>query len=384
MKRVIVLGSTGSVGRQALEVIRADAEMQVVGLASGRNVELLLQQAEAHRCSQVAVAYDHAEVVAATQSATGVTARCGQDAAARLVREVQADLVVNAIVGFSGLESTVAAIDMGCALALANKESLVCGGSMVVGLAAKRGVEIIPVDSEHSALHQLIAAAGSVAVESLVITSSGGPFRGHGPADLADVTKAQALAHPTWSMGEKISIDSATLMNKGLEVIEAHHLFGLAYDRIEVVVHPQSIVHALVRMTDGALLAHLGVPDMKVPIAYALYHPARAKLPVVPLDLASGVSLDFASMDEEVFPAVRLAREAGAKGDSCTCALNAANEVAVRSFLDGALPFLGISAVVEQVLEESSGGPVETYEEAVAADSWARKRAEVLCVRHAS
>jgi 1-deoxy-D-xylulose-5-phosphate reductoisomerase len=254
---------------------------------------------------------------------------------------------------------------------------------MVAGLAAKREVEIIPVDSEHSALYQLIAAAGSAAVGSLVITSSGGPFRGRGRADLVDVTRAQALAHPTWSMGEKISIDSATLMNKGLEVIEAHHLFGVAYDRIEVVVHPQSIVHALVRMTDGALLAHLGVPDMKVPIAYALYHPVRPAMPGAPLDLASGVSLDFASVDEEVFPSVRLAREAGAKGDSCTCALNAANEVAVRAFLKETLPFLGIVRVVEQVLEESVGGPVETYEEAVAVDTWARRRAEALCVIHA-
>jgi 1-deoxy-D-xylulose-5-phosphate reductoisomerase len=383
MRRVIVLGSTGSVGLQALEVIRADAELQVVGLASGGNVELLLQQAEAHRCSQVAVAAGREEAVAAFKCAPGVTARCGQDAAARLVREVQADLVVNAIVGFSGLESTVAAIETGRTLALANKESLVCAGSMVVGLAAKRGVEIIPVDSEHSALYQLISAAGSGAIESLVITGSGGPFRGHGRADLVDVTRMQALAHPTWSMGEKISIDSATLMNKGLEVIEAHHLFGLPYDRIEVVVHPQSIVHALVRMTDGALLAHLGVPDMKVPIAYALCHPARATLPVAPLDLASGVSLDFESVDEEVFPAVRFAREAGTKGDMCTCALNAANEVAVRSFLDGALPFLGILPVVQQVAEEITGGSVGTYEEAVAADTWARKRAETLCARHA-
>jgi 1-deoxy-D-xylulose-5-phosphate reductoisomerase len=379
MKRIIVLGSTGSVGTQALEVIAASEEMRVVGLGCRGKVDLLLQQAVSHGCRDVAIVDERAEITAVLRTRPEVRARRGRDSAARLVREIQADLVLNAVVGFCGLESSIAAIETGCSLALANKESLVCAGSMLTGLARRCGVEILPVDSEHSALHQLIGAVGPTAVRSVVLTGSGGPFRGYARAELATVTKKQALAHPTWSMGEKISIDSATLMNKGLEVIEAHHLFGLSYERIEVVVHPQSIVHALVRMTDGALLAHLGAPDMKVPIAYALHHPVRPSLPTGSLDLVEGTGLEFASVDEEAFPSIRYAREAGAKGDSCTCALNAANEVAVRAFLDEELPFLGIFPVVEKVLEESGGGPLGTYEETVAVDAWARERAATLC-----
>ncbi len=228
------------------------------------------------------------------------------------------------------------------------------------------------MDSEHSALFQLVAAAGAGAVDSLVITASGGPFRGRTREELRGVTREQALAHPTWSMGEKITVDSATLINKGLEVIEAHHLFGLPYDRIEVVVHPQSLVHALVRLADGALLSHLGRPDMRVPIAFALHYPERVHVATDKLDLAAGVSLDFEAPDEVTFPAIRLAREAGARGDRATCALNAANEVAVRAFLDGRLPFLGISEVVEAVVARSGGGSFGTYEEVAAVDLEAR------------
>jgi 1-deoxy-D-xylulose-5-phosphate reductoisomerase len=331
MKRVVVIGSTGSIGVQALEVIAANAEMRVVGLSCDRNARLLFEQATAMGCSDVAIADERAATSVTHESRRGVAVRIGSGAAAQLVREVDADLVLNAIVGFAGLESTLAAIEKGEVLALANKESLVCAGSMVTALAARHGAVILPVDSEHSALHQLVAAAGAAAVESVIITGSGGPFRGLSQRELGAVTKAQALAHPTWTMGQKISIDSATLMNKGLEVIEAHHLFGLPYERIEVVMHPQSVVHALLRMVDGALLAHMGMPDMRVPIAYALGYPERVAVHVVPLDLRSGLSLEFGAPDEEAFPAIRLAREAGARGDACACALNAANEVAVHA-----------------------------------------------------
>jgi 1-deoxy-D-xylulose-5-phosphate reductoisomerase len=380
MKRVIVLGSTGSIGVQALEVIAASGDLQVVGLSCERNASLMLDQARAIGCVDAAIA-DEATAEAMVGEAAGVSVRRGRGAAARLVREVEADLVLNAIVGFAGLESTLVALENGIPLALANKESLVCAGSLVQDLATRRGVRILPVDSEHSALFQLIEAAGRDYVESVVVTGSGGPFRGRTHEQLKNVTKGQALAHPTWSMGPKISIDSATLMNKGLEIIEAHHLFGLSYEHIDVVLHPQSIVHALVRLVDGALLAHMGMPDMKVPIAFALHHPTRAEVETPRLALDTGLSLDFGRPDDEAFPAIKLAREAGAQGDASTCALNAANEVGVHAFLAGSLPFLGITEVVAEVLEHSPGGTVGTYEEAVAVDGWARDKALQACAR---
>ena len=382
MKRVIVLGATGSIGVQALSVIAAGRDLCVVGLSCDRNVTLLLEQATSLGVADVAIAAPQAAATVPAALYPELNIRSGPGGAAGLVREVDADLVLNAIVGFAGLESTLAALENGRALALANKESLVCAGSLVTDLAARRGAPILPVDSEHSALYQLMGAAGKDAVDSLVITASGGPFRGRGRADLAAVTREQALAHPTWSMGEKITIDSATLMNKGLEVIEAHRLFGLPYERIEVVLHPQSVVHALVRMKDGALLAHLGTADMRVPIAYALHYPERVSVAVERLDLSGGMSLEFQAPDEDTFPAIRLAREAGAKGDAATCALNAANEVAVRAFLEGLLPFLGISAVVEEVVRASSGGSLGTYDEAVTVDGWARRLAAEACRKH--
>ena len=379
MKRIILLGATGSIGVQALQVVAAGSDLTVVGLSCDRNVKLLVEQAmslgvddlaiadEAAACSVPATLFPHARI------------RTGSGGAARLVREVEADLVLNAIVGFAGLESTLAALECGVPVALANKESLVCAGDLVNQVAARQGLRILPVDSEHSALFQLVAAAGPGAIDSLVITASGGPFRGKTRDQLEAVTREQALAHPTWSMGEKITIDSATLVNKGLEVIEAHHLFGLPYDRIEVVVHPQSLVHALVRLVDGALLSHLGCPDMRVPIAFALHHPERVHVSTTRLDLAAGLSLDFEAPDEVTFPAIRLAREAGVKGDRCACAYNAANEVAVRAFLDGRLGFLGISEVVEAVVGQSGGGAFGTYDEVGAVDSEARLMAQRIC-----
>ncbi|NLO28325.1 MAG: 1-deoxy-D-xylulose-5-phosphate reductoisomerase [Actinobacteria bacterium] len=381
MRRVVVLGSTGSIGVQALQVVAATRDLCVSGLSCDRNVSLLLEQAGSMGVTDLAVADERAAAAVPAALYPELRVRAGREGAARLVREVEADLVLNGIVGFAGLEASLAALDGGRTLALANKESLVCAGSLVTGRAADRGVAILPVDSEHSALYQLLAAVGREAVESVVITASGGPFRGRDRVGLAGVTREQALAHPTWSMGEKITVDSATLMNKGLEVIEAHHLFGLPYEKIEVVLHPQSIVHALVRMKDGALLAHLGSPDMRVPISYALHHPHRAALGSERLDLSAGLTLDFGAPDEETFPAIRLAREAGVRGDAATCALNAANEVAVRAFLKGELSFLGINSVVEHVVLESDGGPLGTYEDVAAVDEWARRAAEQACRR---
>lgn len=377
MKRVIVLGSTGSIGVQALEVIGASADMRVVGLSCARNSDLLVEQATTTGCWDVAV--EDETVAGALGGWQGVRVRQGLGAAARLVQEVEADLVLNAIVGFAGLESTVAAVECGRALALANKESLVCAGSLVGSLVKKHKTELLPVDSEHSALYQLIEAAGTEAMDSVVITGSGGPFRGRTRDQLAEVTSKEALAHPTWSMGPKITVDSATLMNKGLEVIEAHHLFDLAYERISVVIHPQSIVHALVRMVDGALLAHMGMPDMKVPIAYALNHPERGSVQTPHLSLEEIASLTFEAPDESTFPAIGLAREAGRRGDRSTCALNAANEVAVHACLAGTLAFLDIADVVAEVLEESTTGDMGTLEEAVAVDGWAREKALQAC-----
>ncbi len=379
MKRVLLLGSTGSIGTQALQVVAASSDLTIVGLSCDRNVKLLLEQAVSLGVADIAIADEAAAATVTPSLYAELKVRSGAYAAARLVREVDADLVLNAIVGFAGLESTLAALAGGRRLALANKESLVCAGSLVTSLADQRGIVILPVDSEHSALFQLIAAAGPGNVQTAVITASGGPFRGSSVAGLAGVTRAQALAHPTWTMGQKITMDSATLMNKGLEIIEAHHLFGLAYERIEVVVHPQSVVHALVRLVDGAVLAHLGVADMRVPIAFALHYPERATMPIPQLDLAAVGTLGFEEPDNLSFPAIELARFAGREGDKATCSLNAANEVAVHAFLQGRLPFLGITEVVREVLAESPAGSFGTYGEVVDVDSWARRKAEEAC-----
>ncbi len=381
MKRVIILGSTGSIGTQALQVVAASRGLTVAGLSCDRNVELLLEQAMSLGVEDIAIA-DRAAATAVSPSLyPEMTIRTGPGAAAELVREVEADFVLNSTVGFAGLESTLAALEAGRTLALANKESLVCAGSLVTALSARRSAAILPVDSEHSALFQLVEAAGVEAVDSVILTASGGPFRGRVAAALAGVTPEEALAHPTWSMGRKISIDSATLVNKGLEIIEAHHLFGLPYERIEVVVHPQSVVHGAVRLVDGALLAHLGVADMRVPIAYALHYPDRAALQVQRLDLAALGTLEFEPPDVDTFPALRLAREAGVRGDRATCAFNAANEMAVAAFLDGRLPFLGIAEVAEQVVEESGEGTFGTYAEAVDVDREARERSCIAVAR---
>jgi 1-deoxy-D-xylulose-5-phosphate reductoisomerase len=286
-------------------------------------------------------------------------------------------------VGSAGLGPTIVALTEGIDVALANKESLVVGGELVTALAEATGADLIPVDSEHSALHQLLAGERPGTVDRLVITASGGPFRGRSAVELADVTVEQALRHPTWAMGGKITIDSATLMNKGLEVIEAHHLFGTPYADIDVVVHPQSIVHALVALCDGASLAHLGHPDMRVPIAYALHHPERVDVPVARLDLAELGALTFEPPDVEAFPCLRIAREAAVAGGTAPCVLNAANEVAVHAFLTGRLGFMGIPAVIGDTLERLGAAAVHSFESLYAADAEARRHAHELIAVHA-
>jgi 1-deoxy-D-xylulose-5-phosphate reductoisomerase len=296
----------------------------------------------------------------------------GPEGLVRLVIESGAELVLNALVGSAGLGPTVATLGEGIDLALANKESLVVGGELVMALAEATGARIVPVDSEHSALHQLISGEDAGTVERLVLTASGGPFRGMSRDQLERVGVEQALAHPTWAMGGKITIDSATLMNKGLELIEAHHLFGTPYGRIEIVVHPQSIVHSLIQLCDGATLAHLGYPDMRVPISYALHYPERVDVPVAPLDLVALGQLTFEAPDTDAFPCLALARAAAAAGGTAPCALNAANEVAVHAFLERRLPFLGIAAVIEATLERLDPQPLRAFETLYEADHEAR------------
>jgi 1-deoxy-D-xylulose-5-phosphate reductoisomerase len=283
--------------------------------------------------------------------------------------------VLNALVGSAGLGPTVAALGEGIDLALANKESLVVGGELVTQLSEATGAQLLPVDSEHAALHHLLNGVPPGALERMTITASGGPFRGRSAAELADVTVEQALNHPTWSMGGKITIDSATLMNKGLEVMEAHHLFGVPYEKIDVVVHPQSIVHALVETADGAQLAHLGLPDMRIAIAYALHHPEIVALPTKRLNLAEIGSLSFEPVDDAAFPCLRLCRQAALAGGTAPCILNAANEVAVHAFLTGRLSFTGIAEVIDATLQELPGGPVRAFESLFEADREARELA---------
>jgi 1-deoxy-D-xylulose-5-phosphate reductoisomerase len=338
MKRIALLGATGSIGRQAIEVIDAHPDLELVAAASGSTpIEGLAPL---------------------TQTGGDLT---------ELLERAEPDLVLNAVVGFAGLAPTMWALERGVTLGLANKESLVAAGELALAAQERGGGALIPVDSEHSALFQ---CARLGAPESLVLTASGGPFRGRSRDELSSVTPDEALAHPTWSMGPKITIDSATLANKGLEIVEAHFLFGVDYDRIEVVIHPTSIVHGLVRFRDGATIAHLGYPDMRVPISYALTYPERAATPVPPLALET---LEFHPPDAETFRMLALGREAGERGGTYPCAYNAANEVAVQAFLEQRIGFLEIAALVEDVLARVDGAPARDLDELVDADRQARE-----------
>src|SRR5450830_244708 len=348
MKRIALLGATGSIGRQALEIIEANPELELCALA------------------------------ARTTDVSGLAAERGVEhfqSGGDLVPLLEAsrpDLVLNAVVGFAGCRATLWALEQGVTFALANKESLVAAGELELVAKERGGGLLLPVDSEHSAIFQCLEGRTAGQVSSIVLTASGGPFRGRSRAELERVTHEQALAHPTWKMGPKITIDSATLANKGLEVIEAHFLFGLRYERIEVIVHPSSIVHSLVRFRDGTALAHLSYPDMRVPISFALSYPERAATSIEPLDLASGLTLEFQALDEETFPLVSLARQAGQAGGSAPCSYSASNEVAVAAFLAGQLPFLAIAEVVERTLERADTAPARDLESLVEVDAAAR------------
>ncbi len=381
VKRLLILGSTGSIGTQALDVVaRAGDAFELVGLSAGADYEALVKQAREHDVPRIALA-DRNAAARAAEEWTGGEVLGGSEGLVQLVAESGADLVLNAIVGSAGLGPTIVALTEGIDVALANKESLVVGGELVTALAEATGAQLVPIDSEHTALHHLLTGEPPGVVERLIITASGGPFRGR--KDLDHVTVEEALAHPTWRMGGKITIDSATLMNKGLELMEAHHLFGTPYDRIDVVVHPQSIIHALVQLCDGSTKAHLGYPDMRVAIGYALHHPDRADLPIPPLDLVKLGKLEFEAPDTEAFPCLRLARDAAVAGGTAPCALNAANEVAVHAFLNGRLSFPGIPAVIEGVLDELGSQRVHSFETLYVIDSEARQLAGELIGVHA-
>jgi 1-deoxy-D-xylulose-5-phosphate reductoisomerase len=347
VKKIALLGATGSIGSQALEIIAARPELELCAAASG------------------------AQPIDGLAPLTQV----GGDLT-ELLDRAEPDLVLNAVVGFAGLAATLWTLERGVDLALANKESLVAAGELALEAQRRGGGRLIPVDSEHSAAFQCLEGRLPEQVHSLVLTASGGPFRGRTRDELSGVTPEEALAHPTWNMGPKITVDSATLANKGLELIEAHFLFDLPYEQIEVVVHPSSVVHALVRFRDGAALAHLGYPDMRVPISFALTYPERGATPVPSLDLASGMTLEFQPPDLDTFPLLALARRAGEDGGTYPCVFNAANEVAVAAFLAGRLPFLGIAEVVADALEQAHGEPARDLDDLVAADAEARRHAE--------
>jgi 1-deoxy-D-xylulose-5-phosphate reductoisomerase len=377
VRKIVIAGSTGSVGTQALDVVERSDTLELTGLAAATSWEQLLEQAARFGVKRIALSDPDAAARAAERWTDGEVL-VGAEGLVELITGGDCDLVLNALVGSAGLGPTVATVGEGIDLALANKESLVVGGELVTALAEATGAQLIPVDSEHSALYQLIGSEPPGTVDRLVLTASGGPFRGR--TDLDDVTPEEALAHPTWDMGGKITIDSATLMNKGLELIEAHHLFGVALDRIDVVVHPQSIVHGMVNLNDGASLAHLGHPDMRVPISYALHHPDRVDVPVPTLDLAELGQLTFEAPDEDAFPCLRLAREAAAAGGTSPCVLNAANEVAVHAFLRGDLSFTGIPRVIDSTLSELPPRPLRHFSDLYEADSQAREIARGAAV----
>lgn len=369
---MLVLGSTGSIGTQALEVIAANPDrFEVVGLAAGgRQLDTLLRQRAETGVTNIAVADDHAAEVA------GDIPYRGPEAATRLVEETEADVVLNALVGALGLRPTLAALASGARLALANKESLVAGGPLV--LRAAQPGQIVPVDSEHSALAQCLRGGTPEEVAKLVLTASGGPFRGWSAAQLADVTPEQAGAHPTWSMGPMNTLNSASLVNKGLELIETHLLFGIAYERIEVVVHPQSIVHSMVTFIDGSTIAQASPPDMKLPISLALGWPHRVAGAALSCDFSTASSWEFEPLDSAVFPAVELARQAGEIGGCMTAVYNAANEEAAEAFLTGRIAFSSIVATIADVLrgaDQWAASPA-TVDDVLDAQRWARERAQ--------
>lgn len=362
MKRVVILGSTGSIGEQALDVIRKNpSQFQVVGLVAGTRADRLREQADEFNVEHTAL---------------------GVDGAIAIIEGVEADVVLNGITGSIGLGPTIAALKAGRTLALANKESLIVGGDLVKDMAAPG--QIVPVDSEHSALAQALRSGSSDEVRRLVLTASGGPFRGRSRESLKDVTPAEALNHPTWDMGRVVTTNSATLINKGLEVIEAHLLFGVSYGDIDVVVHPQSIVHSMVEFVDGSTIAQASPPDMRLPIALGLNWPARLGKVGVPLDWTTATSWEFEPLDSEAFPAVDLAKEVGRARKTFSAVYNAANEEAVDAFHDGRIRFLDIVDTVRDVLEAHTAPETLTLEVLAEAERWAREHAQKVITKRAS
>lgn len=372
-KRVAVLGSTGSIGVQTLDVIDQHAdELQAVALAAGTRTEEVLSQAKHHQVRYVALGSPHAPKP--REHHPDIDVAFGMDAIAALCHLPEVDIVVNALVGALGLRASLETLAAGKVLALANKESLVVGGDLVMPLSTHD--TLLPIDSEHGAIYQCLLGEEMCEVQALWVTASGGPFRGRTRAELEHITPDQALAHPTWNMGKKISIDSSTLMNKGLEIIEAHHLFSMPYDRINVVVQPQSAIHSMVEFCDGSVKAHLGTTDMRIPIQFALSYPKRLSAPVQPLDFTQLGCLEFAPADTDTFRCLALARIAGMEGGTLPCIMNAANEVAVDAFLARHLDYLGIAYVVESVMDALGSSHVESFEQLQDVDSQARACAQ--------
>lgn len=375
-RSVSILGSTGSVGCSTIDLLlRQPDAFSVEALTANRNVELLVEQARALRPRMVAVADESRyRPLKEALAGSGIEVAAGPDAVVEAACR-PAEWVMASIVGAAGLEPTMAAVRRGAVIGLANKECLVCAGELMIAEIKKCGATLVPVDSEHSAIFQVFDFANPEKVEKIILTASGGPFRCMDAATMAGVTPAQAVAHPNWDMGAKISVDSATMMNKGLELIEAFHLFPVEVDQISIVVHPQSVIHSLVAYVDGSVLAQLGAPDMRTPIAYALAWPQRMAAPAPRLDLAAIGTLTFEEPDDQKFPALRLAREALRRGGAAPIVLNAANEVAVGSFLAGQIGFLDIPRLVEETLQETPSGSVGSIADVIVIDLEARERA---------
>jgi len=376
MKGLSILGSTGSIGTNALRVVDAFPDrLRVVALAAGRNVSLLAEQVAKYRPQAVAVSTAHGrDALARLVDLAGIQVGVGTEGMVAVATHPHSDMLVAAAVGAVGLVPTYRALEAGKDVALANKETLVMAGELMMALAHRHGRRILPIDSEHCALHQCLDGRSAASVRRLLLTASGGPFRSRPRHTLAAVTPQEALAHPTWSMGRKISIDSATLMNKGLEVIEAHWLFGVPAEHIEVLVHPQSVVHSMVEFVDGTVLAQLGVTDMRLPIQYALSYPECWEAAIPGFDFNAGRRLEFEPPDKERFPCLTLAYEALARGGSHPAVLNAANEEAVGSFLEGLLPFTAIPETIADAMQAHPPTPVGALEDVLAADAWARAR----------
>lgn len=378
MKNIIILGSTGSIGTQAVDVIKKNREdFNVIGLAAYKNASLLIQQAKELRPKYVCLIDEEACAASKSRFRDYIFLE-GAKGVEELATEGSVELVLNAIVGSAGLPATIAAIEANKVLALANKESFVAGGDLINDLLTRSKTKIIPVDSEHSAIFQCLIGEDPKEVKKLILTASGGPFRGRKPDSLADVTPSDAISHPRWNMGKKISVDSATLMNKGLEVIEAHFIFGVPYDKIDIVIHPESIIHSMVEFVDGSIKAHLGRTDMRIPIQYALTYPSRLDSPVDSISFKEIATLTFEEVDFELAPCIGLALGAAKKGRSHPAVMNAANEIAVEAFLNEEISFTDIGEIIEETLVAHRPFDIEDIDDFTKADLWARKKARDL------